>query len=172
MRTPVVIDTNVLIVANGGPGRSRLCTKSCKDKLEEVRRSGQVVLDYGYEILNEYGKKQKATTGQPGAGFEFLKWLLNTKESAEHCAWVSITKMEERGYEEFPEYAGLCNFDFSDRKFIAVAIVHEPRPPVLQAVDSKWWGWKDALLECGVEVQFLCAEEIKAKHNLKTGEYE
>ena len=163
MRHPIVVDTNVLVVANGGPAHTRKCAANCSAELMKIRESGQVVLDYGYEILKEYGNNQKATTGQPGVGFLFWKWLLDTRAGAEHCVRVTIKKGGARGYEEFPDHDDLSKFDFADRKFVAVAIVHGGRPPILQAVDTKWWGWKDALQECGVEVKFLCKEEIKAK---------
>ena len=48
------------------------------------------------------------------------------------------------------------NFDKSDQKFIAVAHAHPDKPVILQSSDSKWWGWKDALSEVGIDVQFLC----------------
>jgi len=40
----------------------------------------------------------------------------------------------------------------------------------LQAVDSKWWGWKEALSECGIEVIFLCPDDIAEKYAKKIGD--
>jgi len=63
----------------------------------------------------------------------------------------------------------LINFDPYDRKFVAVAATHPDRPAILQATDSKWWGWKEALAECGVIVEFLCPADIEAGYNRKFG---
>ena len=35
------------------------------------------------------------------------------------------------------------------------------RPPILQAVDSQWWDFRDALREKGVTVEFICEDDIK-----------
>jgi hypothetical protein len=55
-------------------------------------------------------------------------------------------------------------YDPSDQKFLAVAAAHPDRPPILQALDSKWWGWQSALGAIGVTIDFLCPGEIAAKH--------
>ncbi len=168
MRKPVVIDTNVLVVANGGAQHTWACIAACGRRLKGIREDGQGILDYGREILNEYGRNQ-SMSGQPGIGFEFWKWLVNTKAGGGHCAWVTITRSAEGGYEEFPVHEGLKTFDPADRKFFAVAQAHGGSPPILQAVDSKWWGWKDLLAECGVEGDFLCADEVRLKFEKKIG---
>jgi hypothetical protein len=168
MRNPVVVDTNVLLVANGGPSYSNSCILACARQLLEIQKSGCVVLDYGHEILSEYAKKQ-APKGQPGLGFQFWKWLLNTKSNIDHCAYVTITKAEPKGYTEFPDHKGLATFDPSDRKFVAVTVAHGSWPPILQAADSKWWGWQASLKECGITVEFLCSTEIEEKFRKKMG---
>ena len=168
MRSPVVVDTNVLLVANGGPTHSGSCKLACASQLIAIQTSGCVVLDYGHEILEEYARKQ-SSSGQPGIGFQFWKWLLNTKNSTDHCTYVEITKAELSGYLEFPDHEGLNNFDPSDRKFVAVTVAHGSWPPIFQAADSKWWGWQAALKECGVSVKFLCPAEIEATFQKKMG---
>jgi hypothetical protein len=40
---------------------------------------------------------------------------------------------------------------------------------MIQATDSKWWGWKDALAETGITVQFICDRYIEAKYKEKMG---
>ena len=64
----------------------------------------------------------------------------------------------------------MSKFDPSDRKFVAVANAHPGKPSILQATDSKWWGWKDALLECGIKVEFLCPAEIANAYKRKFGQ--
>ena len=61
----------------------------------------------------------------------------------------------EQTFLEFPKSEALKNFDRSDLKFVAVANAGEPKRPVIEAVDFKWWGWKEALAAEGIEVVFL-----------------
>lgn len=162
MREPVVIDTNVLVTAEGGPEASRSCTVNCQRRLLEVREEGCVALDSSWQIIKEY-RANLTTSRQPGLGFRFLEWVLNTRSAPGHCSWVNITSHRARGYEEFPEHDRLGDFDWSDRKFVAVAAAHSPKLPILQATDSKWVGWSHALSECGIEVEFVCESEIELK---------
>jgi hypothetical protein len=81
---------------------------------------------------------------------------------------VNITKNGD-SYDEFPTHDGLDDFDKSDRKFVAVANAHADKPSILQATDSKWWGWKDALAEVGMAVHFLCPDYAEAKYAEKMG---
>jgi hypothetical protein len=81
---------------------------------------------------------------------------------------VVITKVGD-SYEEFPSHDGLNDFDRSDRKFVAVTNAHPDKPPILQATDSKWWGWKDALAEVGITAHFLCPEYAEDKYAEKMG---
>jgi hypothetical protein len=168
MRRPVVIDTNVLLAANGDSSCSISCALECLKALRAIQKSGCVVVDNGYEILSEY-RKQWNPRRQPGAGFLFWKWLLNNQGRLDHCHGVAITKLDIEGYAEFPDHEGLRDFDPSDQKFVAVSVVHAARPHILQATDSKWWGWNTALKECGITVKFVCPVEIEAKFQQKMG---
>lgn len=50
-----------------------------------------------------------------------------------------------------------------------VANAHRDKPPIIEATDSKWWGWKEALEECGITVEFLCPDEIEEVYRRKMG---
>jgi hypothetical protein len=52
---------------------------------------------------------------------------------------------------------------------LAVANAHVEKPPILQGLDSKWWGWKDALASAGITVDFLCPTEVEAAYEKKFG---
>jgi hypothetical protein len=70
-------------------------------------------------------------------------------------------------FHEFPRHPELGDFDPSDQKFVAVANAHPARPSILQATDSKWLKWRDALAACHVNVEFLCPKEIEEVYRRK-----
>lgn len=168
MREPIVVDTNVLVTAENV--QNRACARNCASRLAEIELNGQVVLDYRREILSEYERNLRGVR-QPQAGFQFWKWLVNTKANSDHCVWITTATHATRGYEEFPAHDGLKEFDPADRKFVAVANAHPAKPPIVQATDSKWVGWRKALAECGIQVEFVCRDEIEEKYEKKTGKH-
>lgn len=156
----VVVDTNVLLVANGqhldvSPG----CVIACVEKLEHLRKSGCLVIDDGYEILTEYGQKLKPITGNR-FGDAFLKWLLQNSGNSRSVVKVHINKHPERGFAEFPDDVELHNFDHADRKFVAVSAAHAKCPPILQGTDSKWTEWSVRLSAHRIQVKFLCPADV------------
>ena len=170
---PCVIDTNVPLAANGSSDASDACMLACVDCLVQIVTNGHVILDNLWLILGEYMNKLDPSN-QRGMGNKFLKWVLNNQANPDRCTLVAITYRGHEDppadFEEFPDHPDLQNFDPSDRKFVAVAAAHPEHPPILQATDSKWCGWKDALGECGIQVEFLCAKEIADKFKEKMGE--
>jgi hypothetical protein len=159
--SPVVIDTNVILVANGQHADVRDdCVAACARHLHSVMGSGKVVIDDAYRILSEYQNKSLPALGKR-PGDAFVKWLLRNNANPERCDQVSLVDHDERGFESFPDDERLLNFDPPDRKFVAVAVVHPKRPPISQAADSKWLGWAIALGEHGVRVEFLCSADIQ-----------
>lgn len=155
-----VIDTNILLVANKQhQGVSASCVISCVDALNAIKKNGVVAIDDEYEILREYSLKTKPNTGNR-VGDAFLKWLFQNLGNTKHVERVHIELHEHRGYVEFPDDGDLIDFDFADRKFIAVAAKHSKHPPILQAADSKWMAWSDKLGEHGVDFEFLCPSDL------------
>lgn len=159
--SPVIIDTNVLLVANEQhPSVSFDCVMACIEALDRVRTHGLVVIDDGYEILLEYTRRTAPNTGNQ-VGDAFLKWLYQNAGNPQHVVCVHIERHAERGYVEFPEDENLIEFDLADRKFVAVAIAHPNCPPILQDTDSKWTEWANQLLVHGIEVSFLCPADVQ-----------
>jgi hypothetical protein len=155
----VVIDTNVLVVANARncEQASQNCILACVFRLRQIQQEGIVVLDSKWQILNEY-KKNVNSSGQPGVGDAFLGWVLTNLANPKHCETVDITPTETDNFAEFPQDPSLANFDPADRKFVAVALTHPTKPLVLEAVDSDWRENYQALHKFGVKVEFLCPE--------------
>jgi hypothetical protein len=157
----VVIDTNVLIAANG-----RDCeqvTISCKRQsiqyLRNIQQTGMIAIDNQWLILKEYQNKVNPS-GQPGIGDAFLKWVLTNQANPEKCDRVKIHPDENRGFQEFPDDPELEKFDRSDRKFVAVALASMDSPPIINAVDSDWKEFYEPLTKCGIKIEFICPDVI------------
>lgn len=165
----IVIDTNVAINANFNvPDDLLVCALACIEVIEMVIKKRNLILDDEGEIFDEYMNKL-SLSGQPGVGDKFLKWVHDNQWKLSVGNRVKITK-NGTSYDEFPTHSGLNNFDISDRKFVAVSNAHPKKPPIVQATDSKWWGWKNSLSEVGIEVNFVCQDYIKAKYREKMGQ--
>jgi len=160
----LVVDTNVPVVANGRSEQaSPECVSKCAVRLSQLMCKGKLVLDDGRRILREYMANLRSV-GQPGPGDAFLKWVLTNYSNPERCNSVRITPKDssETDFEQFPPSTALVDFDKTDRKFVAVALAHPARPPILQAVDTEWWKMRESLADAGVTVDFLCEKDIRA----------
>ncbi len=154
-----VIDTNVLLVANGQHDEaSPECVSECVRRLQSMQTNGIAVIDDGFRVLGEYQNKTQIAPPK-GVGDVFLKWLLRNAGNATRVHQVTITETATDEFAEFPDLELQPNFDAPDRKFAAVANAHSAKPPIWQAVDCKWLDWWPALRAKGVEVQFLCPED-------------
>ncbi len=157
--TAVVIDTNVLLVANGAHDDvSADCRKACIDRLLRQQKSGITVIDDGFRILGEYLHKTNPSRPR-GVGDAFLKWLLQNRRNAARVQEIAITETGPDSFAEFPVGDLQDRFDPSDRKFAAVALAHPDRPTVWQAADCKWIDWWPALKDAGIRVDFLCPDD-------------
>jgi len=158
-----VVDTNVPVVANGrSPQASGECARTCAVRLNELTKRGKIVLDDDWLILKEYVRNLDQS-GQPGPGDAFLKWVLLNHANPNRCEKVRLTPTDasKTNFAEFPQSLELQRFDPSDRKFVAVALGHPDKPPVLQATDAQWWDLRDHMKEAGVTIDFLCPNDIK-----------
>jgi hypothetical protein len=158
------VDTNVLVVANvQSPQASPECVNTCIHQLREIQLNHTIVLDIEWHIMREYQAKANPA-GQPGVGDAFLRWILINQANSERCEFVSITLKQEREddteFEEFPNDPQLAGFDRSDCKFVAVALAHPEKPPILNAVDRDWWNYRHVLLNYDLRIIFLCQEAM------------
>ena len=181
----VIIDTNVIVVANTeiredengklvavgmADHATPDCIITCQKRLDQIRRgSTQVVLDDNERLTQEYRRYVKDPRQSPPqqsrAGDQFWYWLMQNQWMSEKCTRVRITPLHGNGteFEEFPDDAALNDFDKDDRKFIAVAMAYardyQQTAPILQAVDTKWEDFIEALQRHGVEVEWICEVE-------------
>lgn len=162
-----VVDTNVILVANGQHENvSPDCVAACATRLAKIMSNGRIALDAEFAILSEYlNKTQPVRAKRPGD--VFVKWALQNRANLSRCDSVPIEKHPHRKYENFPDDLRLTAFDDSDRKFVAIAAAHPLKPTILQATDSKWITWNAALNDHGLTVEFLCGEDIERFHKQK-----
>ena len=151
-----VIDTNVMVVANGDHnGEDDLCQLACIQALERLQRNGTVVIDDPGHIFNEY-IQQLSLAGHPGVGNAFFKFIYDNQYNDQIVERASITLCDDhRVFEQFPGDPDLITFDRSDRKFVAAARASRNSPVILNAVDSDWREHAEALRRY-VEVMELC----------------
>jgi len=163
---PIVVDTNVAVVANGND-EFPSCSMACANRIRELTRDGTLVIDDRWLIIGEY-RKNLRSSGQPGVGDAFLKWVLTNQANLRRCRRVPLTPQND-SFAEFPADPRLAGFDPRDRKFVAVALASPDHPAILQALDSSWWGFRQPLAECGVVVEFLCPNDIARLHHRRSG---
>ncbi len=155
-----VIDTNVLLVANGAhAGVSPDCVLECIERLEALMKHGRVVIDDAHLILGEY-KKRTSPVKTKGVGDVFLKWLLQRSANPSHVEQVPLKSSTHQVFENFPDEALQAEVDPPDRVFLATAAEHPQRPRVWQAADCKWLDWAQRLKAAGVTVEFLCPNDV------------
>lgn len=166
----IVLDTNVALVAVGafevdGGQPTRQLKVWCLNQLDDIMNGRvKLIIDEAREFVSEYMRK---TPNFP-LGEQFIKWLSQNMWQLGGVETVPIHKTTG-GYEEFPADKDLQEFDLADRKFVAVAIAHPQKPPVLEATDGKWWKWEKTLSRHGIRVEFGDSDFIKGlcqkKHN-------
>lgn len=163
MREPVIVDTNVLIVANGKASHADIdCELACVEALGQIQGDGRVLVDQSGFVFAEY-QRHLSHSGQPGLGDVFFKWLWDNQAQASICTKVDIAPEDDTGtsFAVFPPDPELEGFDLSDRKFVAVAIASREAPPILNATDTDWWRHREALNSYGVNVKFLCPQHMQ-----------
>ena len=162
----VIIDTNVLVVANGkdaAPQATQECIIRCQARLADIfRGSEKVLLDDKKRIIQEY--RNNLNEKGRGHGDQFwLELMRRMWREQEKFVKVDITPLAENGtdFEEFPnDDPSLKNFHKKDRKFVAVALAYQresgQEAPILIADDSGWEEFRTSLESHGVRINSIC----------------
>ena len=160
MTDRIVVDTNVLRVANGRDDTPAdlKCERACIETLVGATKGKQVVLlDASNLIMDEY-EVYCSYSGAPGVGDMFFKFLHDfqwSKESGLCQVPIQETPDEEGGFTNLPSNS----FPRNDRKFLAVAEAGDGR--VVNATDSHWSEHADFIDSLGVQVIELCPQCLK-----------
>ena len=161
----VIVDTNVIVIANDIDDKRANCRNRCQDRLQQIiSRREKVVIDNDWQILREYERNTKPNT-RKGIGDVFVKTLLQNQKNPNFCTIVHITPLAGNGtdFAEFPNSdEALKDFHKNDRKFIAVALAYQAQfsqsATILLAIDSGWKNFITALAAHGVSVDTICGE--------------
>ena len=150
---PVVIDTNVLVIASAGPEadheRSHVPIKerlTVLQWLEAFRKDtdATLVLDRSWLILSE----ARGALGQQDFGLQVLL------EKMLWAEWVDIA--------DLPPELDHAVHDADDHKFVQASLALEPHPPIVNASDTDWLDCEQALEGAGVEVIQLIPKWLRA----------
>lgn len=160
---PLVIDTNVPIVANGGERSSRqrqsdaspVPSEACREaailRLSKAIKAELILLDCEGKIQDEY-RRYLNPSGQPGVGDRFYLHVLNSAPGRVERRNLELASNGE--YLHLPESLVAGGFDPSDRKFAALA--KQENGVVINATDSDWLLHAQELSHSRVEVQNIC----------------
>ena len=164
----VIVDTNVIVIANDTDDKRADCRDRCQDRLEQIlSRPEKVVVDDDWRIFGEY-ERYVDPNSRKGIGDVFVKTLLQNQGNPNICKIVYIMPLAGNGtdFEEFPnDDDALTGFPKTDRKFIAVALAHQRDageiPTILLAIDRGWLEFMNALVSHGINVDLICEEDIQ-----------
>jgi hypothetical protein len=149
---PVRLSTAIGFARLAAIGWPASCVLACIEAIERVMSVAEpIAVDKLRTIVDEY-LRNLSMAGQPGIGDQFAKWVHDNQGQPETCVHVPITPDEDSFDELSTELTELV--DPSDRKFVAAAIAHGTAR-ILEATDSKWWGWQEKSSAAGAVVKFL-----------------
>jgi hypothetical protein len=160
----VLVDTNVPIVANDSSVSEYDldCVEASKDALKYIISNCIVVLDSDGIIFNQY-KRYFNSSGQPGIGDRFFRWILLNQGNPSHSDFVLITQQNEYEYDQYPTEPEFATFHRKDKIFVAVAVHSAKKPSIINATDSDWQTIEEALFRIhSVKVENLCPNSLKS----------
>lgn len=157
-----VIDTNVLVAANGTTDThaDRSCQLTCARRLQETQDNAALVLDAQRNIMGEY--QRLIGSGNPNSPAKlFFKWASQTSPGLD----VQLTPHATLTFAEFPASEDLQGFDPDDRMFVAAAAVASQSGPTVlaNALDNDYAEHQTALQEAGIRVDELCPQHINVE---------
>lgn len=155
MTVMAVVDTNVLVAANGRDTHVDIsCQIRCADELERIAREEVVCIDDQWLIIGEY-RKRVAHRGQPGPGTVFFKTVCKTMGDPNRVCSVPIVPRDEEGRDFADPVLPPHNLK-KDAKFLAVAVNADAT--IVNAADSDWAEHRELTDGLGVRVRQLCPE--------------
>lgn len=174
--TARVVDTNVLIVASAADEGSPFPADATPVEAAELRQrvldwliafeqdpARQAVLDWDWHICGEYHHKLSE---------QDYGWLaLMHKRDRNEVVWVGL-EMDADGNALLPSALAATVADLADRKMVAALLAAdgaEGRAKAVNACDTDWLDWTEALDAAGLQVEHLLHDWLQARWRLKHG---
>lgn len=155
MTVRAVVDTNVLVAANGRDTHVDVsCQVRCADELERIAREEVVCIDDQWLIIREY-RKRVEHKGQPGPGTVFYKTIWKKMGNPNRVRRVSVDHRDPEGRDFADPVLPRHNLK-KDAKFLAVAV--KANATIVNAADSDWAEHRELTDELGVRVRQLCPQ--------------
>ncbi len=155
MTSRAVVDTNVLVAANGRDTHvDGACRIACVDELDRLCAEEVVCVDDKYLILGEY-QRRVADMGPALPGTVFFKTIFKNMHNERRIRTVPVEPLDAEG-REFSEPRLQPNNLKKDAKFLAVAF--KANAAIVNASDSDWEEHRDLTARLGVDVRQLCPQ--------------
>lgn len=157
-----VIDTNVMVAADDSepPTSATHLSLACRQNAVTWLRSflqfrHRLVIDLDHKILSEYRRNVQS-------GGNFRSYFLRDTLQLALVDWVRIV-FDTNGHAQLPEELVTVVHDYEDRKFVAVALAHGHRPPIVNAADTDWLSCEHMLQRYNIECIHICEQEPQRK---------
>lgn len=150
-----VVDTNVLVVANGRAAQAdQTCQLSCVEELARLTREEVVCVDDRGLIMREYARRT-GDKGQAGPGTAFYKQVWQKMGDSSRVRLIQVEPVDPEG-RGFTDPVLPPNNLKKDAKFLAVAVKADA--VIVNATDSDWNEHLDLTDRLGVAVRQLCPQ--------------
>lgn len=157
MTDHAVVDTNVLVAANGRGTHVEIgCQLRCVEELARLTDQEVVCVDDKRLILNEY-QRRSTSRGQKGPGTAFYIHIHQHMYNANRVRCVPVEPVDAEG-RGFSDPVLPANNLKKDAKFLAVAV--KANATIVNAADSDWDEHRDLTDRLGVRVRQLCPHYV------------
>ena len=153
-----VVDTNVLVAANGRASHVEAsCQLRCVVELERLSREEVVCVDDMGLIMREYESRTKQE-GQTRPGTAFFKhvWQKMGDTNRIRLIPVELVNRDDREGRDFRDPVLPPHNLRKDAKFLAVAVKADAT--IVNATDSDWTEHRELTDRLGVDVRQLCPQ--------------
>lgn len=155
MTNRAVVDTNVLVAANGRDTHVEInCQRKCMEELARLASREVVCVDDKGLIMREY-ERRVTSSQQAGPGTVFYKEVWRQMGDSNRVRLIPVEPCDDEG-RDFADPILPPNNLKKDAKFLAVAIKADA--VIVNASDSDWDEHHELTDQLGVEVRQLCPE--------------
>lgn len=150
-----VVDTNVLVAANGRDTHVDIaCQLRCVEELTRLKREEVVCVDDKGLITREY-ERRAAHKGQAMSGTAFVKYVWQQMCDSNRVRLIPVEPRDAEG-RDFRDPVLPANNLKKDAKFLAVAV--KGNAAIVNAADSDWAEHRNLTDRLAVEVRQLCPQ--------------